>query len=65
LEPPHALFGGAVRKGVRDNATLRPRLNGVIADLIGGAHRFLDISAVKISLILVSPYARQKIRLQL
>ena len=64
-KPAHALFGRAVGKRMRHHTTLRPLLYGVVPDLIGRTNRLLDVPAIEVAPVVVSPDASQKIGLQL
>ena len=64
-EPAHTLLGCSVREGMRQHTSLRPLLDRIVADLVGCAHRLLDIAAVEVALVVLRPDAGEKIRLQL
>lgn len=53
-----------MRERMRYHAPAHLRLDGVIADGVGGAHRFLDVTALEVLFGMVRPNTRIVIGLQ-
>src|SRR5687768_14637204 len=66
-EPPRALLGGAVGKGLRADASARPGLNAIIANRRSRIQAFLDVAALQdlATIGRVAPDAGVAVRLEL